>query len=71
LDGLKRDGFESILQELSFFKSLHKENQQFQFWQEGNHPQEITDKNMMRQKLDYIHQNPVRRGNLDKPEDWR
>ena len=25
----------------------------------------------MRQKLDYIHQNPIRRGYVDKPEDWR
>jgi len=26
---------------------------------------------MMRQKLDYIHQNPVKRGYVDQPEHWR
>lgn len=25
----------------------------------------------MQQKLDYIHQNPVKRGYVDKPEHWR
>lgn len=25
----------------------------------------------MRQKLDYIHQNPLRRGYVDQPEHWR
>jgi hypothetical protein len=25
----------------------------------------------MRQKLDYIHQNPVKRGNIGLPEHWR
>jgi hypothetical protein len=26
---------------------------------------------MLRQKLDYIHYNPVRAGLVDHPEDWR
>jgi putative transposase len=26
---------------------------------------------MMRQKIDYIHQNPVKRGYVDKAEYWR
>jgi hypothetical protein len=26
---------------------------------------------MMRQKLDYIHQNLVKRGYIDQPEHWR
>ena len=71
LDGLKREGFETILTELSFYKLQHKEKQRFQLWQEGSHPQEIQSDAMMRQKLDYIHQNPVRRGYVDRPEDWR
>ena len=25
----------------------------------------------MRQKLDYIHHNPVKRGYVDQPEHWR
>jgi len=26
---------------------------------------------VMRQKLDYIHYNPVKRGYVDRPEHWR
>jgi hypothetical protein len=26
---------------------------------------------MMRQKIDYIHYNPVKRGFVDEPEHWR
>lgn len=26
---------------------------------------------MLRQKINYVHFNPVKRGYVDKPEDWR
>ena len=71
LDVLEKEGFTTVLNELSYFKMQHKVEQKFQLWQEGNHPQEILDKYMMLQKLEYIHQNPVRRGYVNKPEDWR
>jgi putative transposase len=71
LDGLEREGFATVLKELHYFKIQNKAGQIFQLWQEGSHPQEILNKDMMRQKLEYIHQNPVRRGYVDKPEDWR
>jgi putative transposase len=40
-------------------------------WEEGSHPQLIESETVMRQKLDYIHQNPVKRGYVDLPEHWR
>jgi putative transposase len=60
-----------ILSQLNFYKLDHKKDRQYQFWQEGSHPQQIADERMMQQKIDYIHYNPVRRGYVDKPEDWR
>ena len=42
-----------------------------QVWEEGSHPQMIESDEVMRQKLDYIHQNPVKRGYVDLPEHWR
>ena len=45
-------------------------NGSFQFWKEGNHPIELSDNGMIQQKLDYIHNNPVEAGFIDKPEDW-
>lgn len=41
------------------------------FWQEGVHPERIQDEGMMRQKIEYIHQNPIRRGYVDEVEHWR
>ena len=45
-------------------------NEIYQFWQHSNHPIEITDAKMMRQKLDYIHDNPVVAGFVQYPQDW-
>jgi putative transposase len=60
-----------LLKQFEFFKSVQKSNSQHQVWQEGFHPQAITTEDMLRQKLDYIHYNPVRIGLVDRPEDWR
>jgi putative transposase len=59
-----------ILQELAFFKRKHKENDKYQIWQEGSHPQMITSDAMLYQKIDYIHFNPVQRGLVREPEYW-
>ena len=46
----------------------HKEG--ITFWQPGNHPEEIRTREFFKQKLDYIHQNPVRAGIVDKEEEY-
>jgi putative transposase len=60
-----------ILDQLVFRKKAHKTDRTYQFWQEGVHPEWIQDPEMMRQKVEYIHQNPVVRGYVDRPEHWR
>jgi REP element-mobilizing transposase RayT len=60
-----------ILDLLSFYKGEHKRDRTYQVWQEGVHPQRIYDQEMLQQKIDYIHQNPVKRGYVDFPEQWR
>jgi REP element-mobilizing transposase RayT len=45
-------------------------NKGFQFWQQNNHPIELSDNTMMDQKLDYIHYNPVTAGFVEKPEEY-
>jgi len=40
-------------------------------WQESVHPELIQDEEMMRQKIEYIHRNPVKRGYVDQAEHWR
>jgi putative transposase len=60
-----------ILDQLTFYKKAHKGNRTYQFWQEGYHPEWIENDEMMRQKIEYIHQNPVKRGYVDRAEHWR
>jgi putative transposase len=43
-------------------------NTNFQFWQQHNHPIELSDPMIMQQKLNYIHNNPVEAGFVDTPE---
>jgi REP element-mobilizing transposase RayT len=71
IDRLRERGAESQLHHLAFHKCSHKHDRDFQLWQEGSHPQAVQGEDMMRQKLEYIHHNPVRRGYVDVPEHWR
>jgi len=68
---LEQRGATKLLEMLAFFKRAHKQDTDYQVWEEGNHPQIIESETVMRQKLDYIHQNPVKRGYVDQPEHWR
>lgn len=62
---------EQLLARLRFAKRAHKHDREYQFWQEGSHAEMIFSEAVMRQKLDYIHQNPVKRGYVELPEHWR
>ena len=42
----------------------------YKVWQEGFHPQQIVSQEMLHQKIDYLHHNPVRIGLVPRPEDW-
>jgi REP element-mobilizing transposase RayT len=71
IDTLTSQGRTALLEELRFHKLRNKIDQEYQLWQEGFHPKQIQNDEMMRQKLDYLHNNPVRRGYVDQPADWR
>ena len=45
-------------------------NKGFQFWQQHNHPILLDTNYMLDQKLDYIHNNPVKKGFVDEPENY-
>jgi len=68
---LKEQNAEPLLRLLRYFKEMHKTDREYQLWQEGSHPQAIQGEEMMRQKLEYIHNNPVKRGYVDDPIHWR
>jgi REP element-mobilizing transposase RayT len=62
---------ERLLARLRFAKKAHKTDREYQFWQEGSHAEMVFSESVMREKLDYIHRNPVQRGYVDLPEHWR
>lgn len=68
---MKKLGCDTMMQEFRFYKSRHKADQTHQLWQEGSHPKQITSDEMFGQKIEYIHNNPVRRGYVDDPSHWR
>ena len=67
IDALEAQNVGQLLQQLKFQKAQHKTDRTYQFWQEGSHPQMIQSDAMMREKLEYIHNNPLRRGYVDDP----
>jgi putative transposase len=71
IDYLKLQKAEMLLTRLHFAKQAHKQDREYQFWQEGVHAELIFSEAMMREKLDYIHANPVKRGYVNLPEHWR
>ena len=60
-----------LLRQLRALKLRHKEESDYQVWQEGSQPKQIQNDDMMWQKLEYIHMNPVKRGYVDDPLHWR
>ena len=70
IDTLNKEKENNLLVVLSNAKAVHKKDRAFQVWQEGSHPQMIQNETMIRQKIDYIHQNPVKSGLVDDPVKW-
>jgi hypothetical protein len=49
---------------------LNSNNDDFQLWQQNNHPLVLNNPEIAHQKLDYIHYNPVEAGFVLLPEDY-
>jgi putative transposase len=67
---LEQDQKTWVLDLLSFYRKKHKKESEYQVWQEGFHPQQILSVEMLNQKIEYIHYNPVKRGLVMCPEHW-
>lgn len=58
---------------LEFFKKEAQKSsnvKQFQFWQHHNQPIELWSNKVIKQKIDYVHNNPVEAGFAYKAEDY-
>jgi REP element-mobilizing transposase RayT len=71
LELLERHQAETLLRQLRAHKLRHKTKSEYQVWAEGSMPKQIQRDEMMLQKLEYIHNNPVKRGYVDEPTYWR
>jgi putative transposase len=67
IDHLTERHVRTLLDGLAYHKVRHKTDRPFQLWQEGSQPKIIETEAMLRQKLEYIHNNPVERGYVDDP----
>ncbi|MDN5205106.1 transposase [Fulvivirgaceae bacterium BMA10] len=47
-----------------------KNNKRHKFWKNGNHPEELFTGKFLKQKLSYIHNNPVAAQIVENPEDY-
>ena len=45
-------------------------NKDFQLWMQHNHPIELSSNHILQQRVDYIHNNPVKAGFVHNPADW-
>lgn len=48
----------------------NKNNYRYQFWQHENHPILLDDVGKYTQRLNYLHENPVRSGFVTEPQYW-
>jgi len=58
---------------IELFKKAGEQNSRnevYQFWQQDNQPKELISQRFCDQKLDYIHNNPVEAGLVDKAEEY-
>jgi REP element-mobilizing transposase RayT len=47
------------------------EDRERRFWQPSRHPEALENERFWQQKLDYLHDNPCRKGLVRSPQHWR
>ncbi|SDS05728.1 REP element-mobilizing transposase RayT [Mucilaginibacter mallensis] len=74
LDDIENSTIESrkawMLHEFKYYASRHSRNEKYQLWAHDNHFVELSSPAFTQQKIDYIHQNPVRAGLVYRAEDY-
>lgn len=62
---------EWMLNMFEFEAKKHVRNEKYQFWTHDNHAEELYSNEFIKQKVDYIHNNPVRAGIVNYPEEYK
>ncbi len=75
VQSILNDGGESrrdwMMNLFGFAGTRNTSNTRYQVWQNGSHAEALFSPKVFKQKLDYLHANPVRAGWVDRPEDYR
>jgi REP element-mobilizing transposase RayT len=61
---------EWIINRFKFNASHYKGNKSFQVWTHENHAIQLFSNEFIKEKIEYIHNNPVRAGIVQYPEDY-
>ena len=59
-----------MLMVFRFHANKNKRSGEFQFWTHENHAIELNSKSKVDSRLKYIHENPVRAGWVESPEEY-
>ncbi len=59
-----------LLHMFSYAAKFQQQNPQYLFWQKTSHPTELYNATIFQQKVDYIHQNPVKAGYVSEAHHW-
>ncbi len=63
-------GKAGLLHMFKYFAKYQKQNKTYSFWQKTNHPIELNYPEIIDQKIEYIHNNPVESGYVTNPDSW-
>ena len=62
---------EWLMNAFSYAVRHNNNNEHFQFWQQDFHPIALTNEDIYRQKMEYLHNNPVKEGIVWQPQDYK
>jgi REP element-mobilizing transposase RayT len=64
----RKDWMLKLFKEAAF---KHKRNSEYQFWTHENHAEILFSNKFIEQKPDYLHNNPVRAGIVNEPQEYK
>ncbi len=70
-ENTKESRKEWMLNIFSFAGKNNNNNKDFQFWRQDYHPIELNTNIIIKQRLDYLHENPVRSGLVWEPQQYK
>lgn len=70
IEGRFESRSEWMLRLFKYYAKFNTNNKRFQLWKRGNHPIELSSFKFINQKLNYIHNNPVKAQIVWRAEDY-